>query len=69
MLEQSWKKVHSRIRTRSVPMLQPGHEFCQQYGPECGQLQDWYPDEKMVVAPISLNGICCSSGCMGVVSC
>ena len=50
-------------------MLQPGHEFCQQYGPECGQLQDWYPDEKMVVAPVSLNGRCCSSGCMGVVSC
>ena len=66
MLEQSWKKVHSRIRTKSVPML---HEFCQQYGPECGQLQDWYPDEKMVVVPVSLNGRCCSSGCMGVVSC
>ena len=54
MLEQSWKKVYSRILTKSIPMLQPEHEFCQQYVPECGQLQDWYPDEKMMVAPVSL---------------
>ena len=33
-----------------------------------GQLQGWYPDEEIVVVPISLNGRCCSSGCEGIVS-
>ena len=50
-------------------MLQPEHGLCQQNGLKCGQLQDWYPYEKIVVAPISFNGRCCSSGCMGIVSC
>ena len=30
-------------------------------------MQDWYPNEKMVVVPVCLNGGCCSSGCMGIV--
>ena len=46
MLEQSWKKVYSRTTTKSIPLVQPNHEFCQQNGPELGQLRDWYPDEK-----------------------
>ena len=46
-------------------MLQPEHGFCQQNGPERGQLQDCYPDEKAVAVPVSLNGRCCSSGCVG----
>ena len=48
-------------------MLQPEHEFCQQNGLERGQVQNWYPNQKMVVVPVSLNGRCCSSGCMGIV--
>ena len=28
----------------------------------------WYPNEKMVVIPVCLNGRCCSSGCVGIVS-
>ena len=26
----------------------------------------WYPNEKMVVVPVCLNGTCCSSGCVGI---
>ena len=62
MLEQIWKKVYSRTTTKSIPLLQPEHGFCQQNGPECGQLKDWYPDEKMVVVSVCLNGRCKSSG-------
>ena len=62
MLEQSWNKVYLRITTKSIPLLQPEHGFCQQNELERGQLQDWYPDEKMVVLPACLNGRCCSSG-------
>ena len=51
MLQQSWKKVYSRATTKSNPLLQPEHRFCHQNGPEDGQFQDWYPDEKMVVVP------------------
>ena len=28
----------------------------------------WYPNEKMVVFPVCLNGRCCYSGCVGIVS-
>ena len=35
--------------------------FCQQNGAEHGQAQYWYPNEKMVVVPVSLNDLCCSS--------
>ena len=49
-------------------MLQPKHGFCQQNRREHGQLQDWYPDEKIVVVPVCLNGRCFSSGCEGIVS-
>ena len=62
------KEVHSRTTTKSIPLLQPEHRFCQQNGPELGQLQDWYLKEKMVVVPVSLNGSCCSSGCVGIAS-
>ena len=37
--------------------------------PERGQLQDWYPKEKMEVVPVCLNGRCCSLGCVGIASC
>ena len=55
MLEQSQKKVYSIATTKSIPMLKPEHEFCQQNGPEPVQLQEWYPDEIMVVVPVCLN--------------
>ena len=57
MLKQSWKKVYSRTTTNSIPLLQPQHAFGQRNGSECGQVQDWYPNEKMVVILICLNGI------------
>ena len=68
MLEQISKKVYWRTTTKSVPLLQPEHGFCQQNGPESGQLHDWYPNEKMVVVPVYLNGRCRSSGCASIVS-
>ena len=68
MLKQSSKKVYSRTTTKLIPLLQPEHGFCQQNGPESGQVQDWYPNEKMVVVPVCLNGRCCSSGCASIVS-
>ena len=68
MLQQSWKKVYSRTTTKSNPLLHPEHGFCQQNGPEHGQLQDWYPDEEIVVVPICLNGRCCSSWGESIVS-
>ena len=67
MLEQIWKKVHSRTTTKFISLLQPEHGFCQQNGPERGQVQDWYPNEKMVVVPVCLNR-CCSPGCVRIVS-
>ena len=36
-------------------MLQPEHEFCQHSGPECGQVQDWYLNEKMMLVHACLN--------------
>ena len=54
---------------KSIPMLQPEHGFRQQYRPECGQLQHWYQDEKMVVVRVCLNGRCCSSGCVDIALC
>ena len=38
--------MYSRTTSRSIALLQPEHGFCQQNGPERGQLQDWYPDGK-----------------------
>ena len=43
-------------------MLQPQHGFGQRNGSECGQVQDWYPNEKMVVILICLNGIYMMNG-------
>ena len=37
-------------------------------GPERGQLEDCYLDEKIVVVPVCFNGRCCSAACMGIVS-
>ena len=28
----------------------------------------WYPNEKMVAVPVGLNGRCCHSGYMGIVT-
>ena len=64
-LEQSWKKIYSRVTTKSIPLLQPEHGFCQKICSEQGQTQDWYPNEKMVVVRVCLNDRCCSSGCVG----
>ena len=60
VLNKSWKKIYSRTATQSVPLLQPEHGFCQQTGPD--------PSEQMLVVPVSLNGRCYSSGCVGIAS-
>ena len=60
------KKIYSRTKTKSVLLLQPEYGFFQQNGLEPGQ--DWYPNEKMVVVLVCLNGRCCYSGCVGIVS-
>ena len=61
------KKVYSRKTTKSIPLLQPEHGFCRQNGPERGQIQDWYPNEKMVVVSVCLNGRCNSSECAVII--
>ena len=53
---------------QKISLLQPEHDFCQQNGAERGQVQDWYPNEKMMVVPICLSNRCCSSGRMGILS-
>ena len=61
------QSIYLRATTKSIPLLQPEHEFFQKNGPERGQTQDWYPNETIVVVPVSFNGRCCSSGCVGIV--
>ena len=39
-IKGTWSKVYSRTTTKSMPLLQPEHGFCQQNGPEHGQEQD-----------------------------
>ena len=57
MLEQSRKKVYSRATTKSIPLLQSEHGFCQQNGPDRGQVQEWYSNEKRWWAVfVCLNG-------------
>ena len=48
--------LYSRTTTKSIPVLQPEHGFSQQNRPERGQVQEWYPNEKMVVVLVCLNG-------------
>ena len=64
---------YSRTATELIPLLQPEQGFFRKDGPERFQLQDWYPNEKMVVISVWLNVRCfdvgcCSSECMDVVS-
>ena len=49
-------------------MLQTEHGFCQENGPERGQMPDWYPNEKMMVIPVCLKGRCRSSGFVVILS-
>ena len=46
MLQQSWKKICSRTTTKPNCVV-----FCQQNGPEHGQLQHIYPDKEIEVVP------------------
>ena len=58
-----WNKVERKyIQEQQPNQFQPEHGSCQQNGTEHGQVQDWYPNEKMAVVPVCLNGRCCSSG-------
>ena len=67
--EYSWRKVYSRTTAKLIPLLQPEHGFFfRQNGPERFHVQDWYPNEKMVMVHVCLNGWCCFSECLGVAS-
>ena len=48
-MEQSRKNIYSITKTKSVPLLQPGHGFCQQNGPEHGQVlvSEWKNSGRM----------------------
>ena len=37
-----------------MPLFQTEHGFCQKNRSDRGQIQDWYPYEKMVLVPIFL---------------
>ena len=55
-LNTSWILEYTWILLEyTIPLLQAEHGFCQQNGPEGGQLQDWYPDDKMMVVPGCLS--------------
>ena len=71
-----WIKLKKNIfknnnQTNSTVTTRTG--FFRKAERECFQVQDWYPNEKMVVVPVCLNVRCfdvkcCSSECTGVVS-
>ena len=61
------KTIYSKTTIKSVPLLQPEYGFCQQIGPQ-NVAKYWYLNKKMVVAPVCLNGGCCYSGCVCIVS-
>ena len=48
-------------------MVQPERGLCQQNEQVRDQVQDWYPNEKIVVVFVCLSNRCCSSGRMGIV--
>ena len=50
--------------TTSIRLLLPEHGFCWQNGPGRGQVHDWYPIEKLIVAQNCLDDLCCSSECV-----
>ena len=58
--------IYPRTATKVNPLFQSEYGFCQQNGPERGRVEDWYPNEKIVVVPVCLKDRCCSSGCVGV---
>ena len=68
LLKKVEEKVYSRTTTKLIPLLQPEHGFIRQNGPKRFQVQDWYPNKKMVVVSACLNGGCCFSACIGVAS-
>ena len=63
-----FKVLYSKLYSKYIQEQQPNEFDCynQDMGfvkknrPERGQVQDWYPNEKIVVVPIGLNGKCCS---------
>ena len=63
--EKGWKKVYSKTIIKLILLLHSEHDFYQQNGPESGQAQHWYPNEKMVVIPVFSNGLCFYSEVLG----
>ena len=66
-----WTKLKESIfknNSKLIPLLQREHGLFRQDGPERFQVQDWYPNEKVVVVAVCLNGRCCFSECVGLVS-
>ena len=64
--EYMYMYIHSRTTTKSVPLLQPELGFANRMDQNMARY--WYPNEKMVVVPVCLNGRRCYSACMGIVS-
>ena len=64
--EYMYMYIHSGTTTKSVPLLQPELGFVNRMDQNMARY--WYPNEKMVVVPVCLNGIRCYSPCMGIVS-
>ena len=65
---QRFNKVERKYIQQKQPLLQPEHGICRQNGPELGQGQSWYVNEKLMVILVCLNDQCCSSECADVVS-
>ena len=57
-------KVYSITASKSILLLQLEHGFCQQNGIERVKVQDWHPNEKMMVVFVCLNSRWYSSECM-----
>ena len=55
------------IQKQKSNQFQTEHGFGQNNGSERGQTKDWYPNKKMVVVPVCLNGRCCFLEYVGIV--
>ena len=65
-----WKKVEKQYTQEQQP--NQFHCYNQNMGfvkrMDQNETKYWYPNEKIVVDPVCLNGRCCYSGCMGIAS-
>ena len=60
-------KIYTRTTAKSVALFYWNMGFVNRVDQDVAKY--WYPNETMVVVPICLNGRCCYSGCVSIVSC